>query len=336
MLTYIIRRLLLTIPVLFGITLVTFSFLKLTGAQGGPCAALLGERYTEQRCDEIKERYGLNDSPVVQYQRYMATTLSGDLGRSIVTKRSVASELTRVFPATVELASMAMLLAVVVGIPLGVIAAARHNSMVDLGAMVVALVGVSMPVFWLGLMLVYVLAFKLGLFPTNGRLASGITVQDITGLYVVDSLITGNWPALKSALHHLALPAFALSTIPSAIIARITRSAMLDVLGQDYIRTARAKGLGEGVVIMKHALSNALLPVVTVIGLQTGFLLSGAVLTETIFSWPGMGRWIVQAISSNDTPVVQGGVLIFALVFVMINLVVDISYVWLDPRIRYD
>ena len=335
MATFILRRLLLTIPVLFGITLVTFSFLKFTGRQGGPCAALLGERYTEQRCEEIKQRYGLNDNPVVQYQRYMATTLSGDLGRSILTKRPVAGELRTVFPATIELALAAMLVAVLVGVPLGVVAAARHNSLIDLGAMVMALVGVSMPVFWLGLMLVYVLAFKLGLFPTNGRLGSGVEIETITGLYLVDGLLTGNAAGFKSALHHLALPAFALSTIPAAIIARITRSAMLDVLGQDYIRTARAKGLSQRVVIVKHALANALLPVVTVIGLQTGFLLSGAVLTETIFSWPGMGRWIVSAISANDTPVVQGGVLVFASVFVLINLLVDISYAWLDPRIRY-
>ncbi len=335
MATYIFRRLLLTLPVLFGITLVTFSFLKVTGERGGPCAALLGERYTQARCEEIRERYGLNDHPVIQYQRYLQRTVTGDLGRSILTKREVAGELRSVFPATVELALAAMIIAIVVGIPLGVLAAARHNSLVDLGSMVVALVGVSMPVFWLGLMLVYALAFKLGWFPTNGRLGSGVQLDRVTGFYLLDSLISGNTVALESALHHLALPAFALSTIPSAIIARITRSAMLDVLGQDYIRTAKAKGLRERAIILKHALSNAMLPVVTVIGLQTGFLLSGAVLTETIFAWPGMGRWMVNAISSNDIPVVQGGVLIFATVFVLINLLVDISYAWLDPRIRY-
>jgi peptide/nickel transport system permease protein len=335
MLTYILRRLLMTLPVLFGISLVTFSFMKITGDKGGPCAALLGERYTQARCEEIKERYGLDDHPVIQYQRYLQTTLSGDLGRSILTKRPVANELKNVLPATIELSAAAMLLAIVVGIPLGVIAAARHNTVFDLGAMVVALIGVSMPVFWLGLMMIYILAFTLGWFPTSGRLSSGIAIDNVTGMYVIDSLLAGDIKAFKDVLHHLALPALALSTIPSAIIARITRSAMLDALGQDYVRTARAKGLRELVVVGKHALANAMLPVVTVIGLQTGFLLSGAVLTETIFAWPGMGRWIVSAISANDTPVVQGGVLVFASIFVIINLLVDISYVWLDPRIRY-
>ncbi len=309
--------------------------MKLVGRDTGPCAALLGERYTAQRCEEITERYGLNDHPIVQYRRYLGLTLSGDLGNSILTKRPVTGELLRVFPATAELALAAMLFAVIAGIPLGVIAAARHNSSVDLGAMIFALIGVSMPVFWLGLMLVYVLAFKLGWFPTHGRLSSGVELETITNLYVVDSLLTGNMAALRDSLHHIALPAFALSTIPAAIIARITRSAMLEALGQDYVRTAHAKGLSEFRVVSRHALSNALLPVVTVIGLQTGFLLSGAVLTETIFAWPGMGRWIVSAISANDTPVVLGGVLVFATVFVLINLVVDVSYAWLDPRIRY-
>jgi peptide/nickel transport system permease protein len=331
--TYIVRRVVLTVPVLLGITFFTFVFLDLTG---DPCAALLGERYSPLRCEEIRERYGYNRPVLVRYGRYLAATLSGDLGRSILTKRSVANELRSVFPATIELALAAMLLAVVAGIPLGIVAAARHNSTADLGSMTLAMAGVSMPVFWLGLMLVYVFAFRLGWFPTNGRLSTGIELETITGLYVVDSILTLNMVALRDALHHLVLPALALCTIPAAIIARITRSAMLDVLGRDYIRTARAKGLRERVVVRKHALANAMLPVVTVIGLQLGFLLSGAVLTETIFAWPGMGRWVVQAISANNFPVVQAGVLVFALVFVGVNLLVDISYAWLDPRIRYD
>ena len=332
---YLFRRFLLTIPVLIGITVVTFSFMKLVGRDGGPCVAILGERYTPARCAEITERYGLDEHPIIQYQKYMARTLSGDLGSSIVTKRPVSGELIRVFPATAELALVAMVFAIIAGIPLGVIAAARHNSAIDLWAMVIALVGVSMPVFWLGLMLLYVLAFKFGWFPTHGRLSSGVELETISNFYILDSILTGNTAALRNALYHIALPAFALSTIPAAIIARITRSAMLEALGQDYVRTARAKGLAELRVVGRHALSNALLPVVTVIGLQSGFLLSGAVLTETIFAWPGMGRWIVSAISANDTPVVLGGVLVFATVFVLINLIVDISYAWLDPRIRY-
>lgn len=330
---YILRRILLTVPVVFGITLFSFALLRLTG---DPCTALLGERYTPDRCEEIRERYGLNEGPVRQYASYLGSIASGDLGRSIVTKRPVTAELRLVFPATVELAVAAMLIAVTVGIPLGIIAAARHNSAIDLSSMLVALVGVSMPVFWLGLMLIYVFAFRLDWFPASGRLSSGTELNTITNFYVLDSLLTRNLTALLDALHHLVLPAFALSTIPTAIIARMTRSSMLEVLGQDYVRTARAKGLRNRTVVTRHALRNALLPVVTVVGLQLGFLLSGAVLTETIFAWPGMGRWIVRAISANDVPVVQAGVLVFAMVFVLANLSVDISYAWLDPRIRYE
>jgi peptide/nickel transport system permease protein len=332
MLSYVARRVLLTVPVLFGITVFAFALLHVTG---DPCTALLGERYSPSRCADIRRQYGLDQSPVVQYASYLRTTLSGDLGRSILTRRQVSGELALVFPATVELALAAMFIAVILGVPLGVLAAARHNSAADLLSMVLALLGVSMPVFWLGLMLVYVFAFKLGWFPTGGRIDASVDLRTVTHLYLVDSLLTGNLPAFVSALRHIALPALALSTIPTAIIARISRSSMLDVLHQDYVRTARAKGLGQRAVIARHALANALLPVVTVIGLQTGFLLSGAVLTETIFAWPGMGRWVVNAVGGNDTPVVQAGVLVFALVFVFANLAVDVSYAWLDPRIRY-
>lgn len=340
MVTYAFRRLALAVPVLIGITTVTFAFLQVTG---DPCAALLGERYTQDRCAEIYERYGLNQPAPVRYARYVNTLLHGDLGRSILTKRPVARELAERFPATVELALAAMLVSVIVGVPLGVVAAARHNTAADLGAMIAALVGVSMPVFWLGLMLAWFLGFKMGLFPTNGRLSPGVSPPEAvllgrhvaTHLYIVDSVLARDWATLRDAINHLALPAIALGTIPAAIIARITRSSMLDVLRRDYIRTARAKGLVEGKVIGRHALANALLPVVTVIGLQTGFLLSGAVLTETIFSWPGMGQWVVHAIPSNDVPVVQGAVLVFASVFVVVNLAVDLSYAWLDPRIHY-
>jgi peptide/nickel transport system permease protein len=333
MTAYIFRRVLLTIPVLVGITLFAFAMLRLTG---DPCTALLGERYTPGQCEDIRERYGLNEHPVKQYLNYVGALVHGDLGRSIVTKRPVAAEMKVYFPATLELALAAMTIAVLAGVPLGVIAAVRHNTSVDLGSMFVALVGVSMPVFWLGLMLIYVFSFKLGWFPTGGRLSSGTEIKGITNLYIIDSILSGNWAGLQDALRHLFLPALALSTIPAAIIARMTRSSMLEVLNQDYIRTARAKGLRQAVVVRRHALRNALLPVVTVIGLQMGFLLSGAVLTETIFAWPGVGRWVVRAISANDVPVVQAGVLTFALTFVFVNLAVDISYGWLDPRIRYE
>jgi len=331
MLSYVVRRLVLIVPSLVGITFVTYLFLSVTG---DPCTALLGERWTVDRCDAIREKYGLNDRLPVQYARYVGTLVRGDFGHSVLTKRPVVDELREKFPATAELAMAAMMLAVLFGVPLGIVAAARHNSGVDLGAMIVALVGVSMPVFWLALMLIYALAYRLGLFPTGGRLSSGVAIDTITGLHVLDAVLTANGKALRDALHHLALPAMALSTIPGAFIARITRSSMLESLGQDYIRTARAKGLRELRVVGRHALANALLPVVTVIGLQMGLLLSGAVLTETLFAWPGMGRWIVEAISSKDIPVVQAGVIVFATVFVVINLVVDVSYAWLDPRVR--
>ena len=247
----------------------------------------------------------------------------------------ISHRLKQFMPATVELAMAAMTIAVIAGIPLGVIAAYRHNSFIDLNTTVLALVGVSMPIFWLALMLLWVFGLKLSWFPTTGRIDTSIELNTITNLYVLDSILTLNFEALKSSLHHLALPAIALATIPTAFIARITRSSMLDVLNAEYIRTARAKGVWEFTVVNRHALKNAMLPVITVIGLQTGFLLAGAILTETIFAWPGMGRWVTNAIVARNFPVVQAGVLVFALIFVFVNIIVDISYAWFDPRIRY-
>ncbi|HEY65093.1 MAG TPA: ABC transporter permease [Caldilineae bacterium] len=329
---YILRRLVLLIPVLIGVTFFAYGMLLLTG---DPASALAGEHASPEMREALRERLGLNDPLPIQYGRFLLRLLQGDLGTSVMTRSPVAAELRQFFPATVELALAAMIIAVLVGIPLGALAGYKHNTFIDLGTMFGSLVGVSMPIFWLGLMLLYVFALKLGWFPTNGRLDPGVSLKTITNLYILDSILTGNARALVSALHHLALPAFALATIPTAFIARMTRSAMLDVLGEDYVRTARAKGLDEWVVIARHALKNALLPVVTVIGLQTGFLLAGAILTETIFAWPGMGRWIVNAIVARNFPVVQAGVLVFAVIFVFINLIVDIAYAWIDPRIRY-
>jgi peptide/nickel transport system permease protein len=234
-----------------------------------------------------------------------------------------------------ELAFSAMLIAILIGVPLGVIAGYKHNTFVDLANTVAALIGVSMPIFWLALIMLWVFGLKLGWFPTTGRLDTAVELTKITNLYVVDSLLTSNPAALWNALHHLALPAMALATIPTAFIARITRSAMLDVLGEDYIRTARAKGALERVVVFRHALKNAMLPVLTVIGLQVGLLMSGAILTETIFAWPGMGRWVVNAIIARNIPVIQTAVLVFALIFVFVNLLVDLLYAWVDPRIHY-
>jgi peptide/nickel transport system permease protein len=330
---YILRRLILLIPVILGVTFFAYAMLLATG---DPTSALAGEHATPEMREAVRERLGLNDPLPVQYGRVLFRFAQGDLGRSIMTRTPVTTELRQFFPATMELAMAAMLIAVLVGVPLGAVAGYRHNTYVDLGTMFGSLVGVSMPIFWLALMLLWIFGLKLGWFPTTGRIDSDVGLKTITNLYVVDSLLTGNFPALASSLHHLALPALALATIPTAFIARITRSAMLDVLGEDYIRTARSKGLRERVVIARHSLKNAMLPVVTVIGLQTGFLLAGAILTETIFAWPGMGRWVVNAIVARNFPVVQAGVLVFALIFVVVNLLVDVSYAWLDPRIHYE
>jgi peptide/nickel transport system permease protein len=333
MIQYIIRRLLLVFPVIIGVTFLTFAMLLATG---DPTSAMAGEHASPGLRAAIREELGLDDPLLVQYGRFVWRLLQGDLGRSIMTRSPVQSELKLFFPATIELAMAAMFLAILIGIPMGILAGYRHNSFLDLGTTLGALVGVSMPIFWLGLMLLWFFGLKLNWFPTTGRIDQGVQLQTITNLLILDSILTGNIPALISALHYLALPALALATIPTAFIARITRSAMIDILGMDYIRTARAKGLVERLVVTKHAFKNALLPVVTVVGLQTGSLLAGAILTETIFAWPGMGRWIVNAIIARNFPVVQAGVLIFALVFIAVNLLVDISYGWLDPRVRYD
>lgn len=333
MIQYILRRLILAVPVLIGVTFIAFGMLLATG---DPTSAMAGEHATPALRAAIREELGLDDPLPVQYGRFLWRLLQGDLGRSIMTRSPVTAELKLFFPATVELALAAMIVAVLVGVPLGVWAGYRHNSFMDLGTTVGALVGVSMPIFWLGLMLLWIFGLKLNWFPTTGRIGPDVNLQTITNLYIVDSIITGNIQALISALHHIALPALALATIPTAFIARITRSAMVDVMHTDYVRTARAKGLVERLVVAKHALKNAMLPVITVIGLQTGSLLAGAILTETIFAWPGMGRWIVNAIVSRNFPVVQTGVLVFALVFIAVNLIVDVSYGWFDPRVRYD
>ena len=329
---YILRRILLAIPVLIGVTFVAYAMLLLTG---DPTAALAGQHATPEMRARIRERYGLDDPIYIQYGRFLSQISQGELGTSIMTKSPVANELKQFMPATVELALAAMTIAVIVGIPLGVIAGYKHNSFVDLNTTVLALVGVSMPIFWLALMLLWVFGLKLGWFPTSGRIDPSTELNTITNLYVLDSILTLNFEALKSSLHHLALPAIALATIPTAFIARITRSSMLDVLNAEYIRTARAKGVLEFTVVSRHALKNAMLPVITVIGLQTGFLLAGAILTETIFAWPGMGRWITNAIVARNFPVVQAGVLVFAVIFVFVNIIVDISYAFFDPRIRY-
>ncbi|MBW6395962.1 ABC transporter permease [Thermus sp. SYSU G05001] len=333
--SYVLRRLLGLVPVLFGITLLVFLFLQLI--PGDPAQAILGERGTPEQLAALREKLGLNKPLYVQYLTFVKNILTGDLGTSAVSTIPVAEELKRRWPATFELALAATLVAVVFGIPVGILAAVRKNSLLDTLSMSLSLVGVSMPVFWLGLLLVYLFAVNLHWLPTGGRLSTDLAIdfRPITGFLVLDGMLSLKPEVLMDALRHLILPALTLGTIPLAILTRITRSAMLEVLSQDYVRTARAKGLAERQVILKHALKNALLPVVTIVGLQFGTLLGGAILTETIFSWPGIGSYIYEGILNRDYPVVQAGVLVVATVFVLVNLLVDLSYALLDPRIQY-
>ncbi|BCX04777.1 MAG: peptide ABC transporter permease [Candidatus Roseilinea sp.] len=356
MLRFLVRRLLLLLPVMLGILAVTFVLVRLI--PGDPCKSMLGERATEEKCNAFRERFGLNDPIPVQFVRYAGNVLQGDFGVSIKNGRPVTDVLAERLPMTMELTFFAMLFASVFGIALGVISAVRHNTAVDVGAMIFANIGVSMPVFWLGLMLAYVFALALKgtplQLPPSGRLTAGTDLpsllkvwgmEDAQGLQrfvvllisnsvLLNALIQGKFNVFTDALRHLILPAVAVGTISLAIIARMTRGAMLDALTQDYVRVARAKGLTERMVILKHTLRNALVPIVTIIGLQIGGLLSGAVLTETVFSLPGVGTQIVDAITARDYPVVQAFTVLIAVIFVVVNLIVDLSYAYLNPRIR--
>ncbi|MGZ8571791.1 MAG: ABC transporter permease [Actinomycetota bacterium] len=353
---FILRRMLVTIPVLIGIVFLVFALARLV--PGDPCRAVLGERATDALCNDFIVRYGLDQPIPVQFVRYLEQLASGDLGVSIKHSRPVTTLLIERLPTTIELTLLAMLFAISVGVPLGLISAYRRNSPIDVGTMVLANLGVSVPVFVLGLILAYVFAILLKdtpfALPPSGRLSSGVNVVPlaevwgltgwtgppraildfVSGIYIFSALISGQWGAAADAFRHLILPALALGTIPLAIIARITRSSLLEVMGLDYVRTARAKGLGERGVVLRHAARNALLPVITIIGLQLGLLLSGAVLTETVFNLAGVGRSLFEAISGRDYVVIQGFTLLIAVGYVMINLVVDISYGFLDPRIR--
>jgi peptide/nickel transport system permease protein len=334
MTSYIIRRLLSLIPTLFGVSIIVFLFLRMI--PGDPALALAGEHATEANVERIREEFGLNKPLHEQYLTYMGKVLRGDLGRSILSRRPIMDEIRVRFPATLELSICALIVALVIGLPAGVISATKRNSPIDNIAMVGSLLGISMPIFWLGLMLNWFFAVRLGWLPSVTRLDASIDLQRITNLIIVDSILTGNAEALLNGIKHLILPAIALGTIPMAIVARMTRSAMLEVLEQDYVRTARAKGLAERVVTLRHALKNALLPIITILGLQVGVLLSGAVLTETIFAWPGIGRWLYLSILSRDYPIVQGMALFITVLFLVVNLLVDLSYALVDPRIRYD
>lgn len=347
---YIVRRLIGLIPVLFGISLLVFTIARVIPAD--PALLMLGERASEESRARLREELGLNQPLFLnlpafqetgrvgqlfdsQYLNFVGNALRGDLGRSYFTRIDVSDGLATRFPATFELAVTAMLFALVIGIPAGVLAALNRGRLADTALMVFALSGVSFPVFWLAIILIYIFAVNLGWLPPSGRLDVSLSLEPITGFFVLDGLLRGRPDITLDALEHLILPGIALGTIPMAIVVRMTRSSMLEVLGQDYVRTAKAKGLMRHIVINKHALRNALLPVVTVIGLSFGALLSGAILTETVFSWPGIGKWIYDAISSRDYPIIQGGVIFVAFVFVLVNLLVDLSYAFIDPRIQY-
>jgi peptide/nickel transport system permease protein len=331
MLGFIIRRSLLIIPTLLGVSIVVFLLLAIT--PGDPAELLLGERATEKSLEAMREYLGLNEPLYVQYGLFLKRLVRLDLGETIWTRQKVSVEIRERFPATIELALAAMFLACLIGVTLGIVSATKQYSAFDYVSMLGSLIGVSMPVFWLGLVLILIFAIWLGWFPVSGRLSIGTDLTVITKFYVVDAIITRNWKALFDVLHHLALPAIALSTIPMAIIARMTRSSMLEVLRQDYIKTARAKGLSEKKVVLKHALRNGLIPVITVIGLQFGILLGGAILTETVFAWPGVGKWIYEGVVKRDYMVIQGGTMMVATAFVIVNTVVDILYAVINPRI---
>ncbi|WP_176084388.1 ABC transporter permease [Martelella sp. HB161492] len=357
MLGYAAKRVLVSVPVIFGILVVTFALARLI--PGDPCRAMLGDKVSDETCAVFTVQYGLDKPITTQFLVYVNDIAHGNFGESIRFSRPVTQIMIERLPMTIELSLMALFVATIVGIGLGILAARRHNSAADVGTMMLANVGISMPVFWLGLMLAYVFGVLLRgtpfWLPPSGRLSAGVSsvpfyevwhlqfvagstwakfLEFLSNLYILNALVTGNWPVFWDAIRHMILPVIALSTIPMAVIARITRSSLLDVLGRDYIRTARAKGVLERKVVRRHALGNALLPVVTILGLQMGALLGGAVLTETVFGLAGVGRMLVDAIFARDYPVVQAFTVLIAIAYVVINLIVDLSYSYLDPRLR--
>ncbi len=333
MLRFVVRRLLLLIPILFGVSVLVFFWVH--ELPGGPVDSLLGERATPELVQQYEETYGLNDPLPVQYVKYMKTLAQLDLGVSVASRRPITTEIRERFPATIELAIAAMVFAVSIGLPLGFYSAKHYGRPGDHAALVVSLIGISIPVFFLAIILKYIFAVKLGWLPSVGREDILATRDHPTNFYTLDAIINRDPAGFWDATKHLILPAIALGSIPLAIITRITRASVVDVQNEDYVRTARAKGLAPAIVDRRHVLRNALLPITTIIGLQTGLLLSGAVLTETIFAYPGMGSWLAGAITNRDYPVLQGGILFLAIIFVLVNLLVDISYAFINPKIRY-
>ena len=332
MLRFVVRRLLLLIPILIGLSLLVFLWIR--ALPGTPATTLLGERATPEAIEAINEQLGLNKPVYVQYFDYVGSVVQFDFGDSVTSRRSVTEEFTQRFPATIELALAAMFFSIVLGIPLGFLAAKRYGGFFDHFSLFASLLGISIPIFVLAIILKYIFAVRLGWLPTVGRMSVLINIDHPTNFYVLDAILAGDPEALWDVIKHLILPAIALGSIPLAIIARITRASVLDVQNEDYVRTARAKGVDPRTVDRRHILRNAMLPIVTIIGLQTGLLLSGAVLTETVFAFPGIGTWLVDAIKARNYPVLQGGILFIAFVFVLVNLIVDVSYGLLNPRIR--
>lgn len=333
MLRFLLRRIGLIVPTFIGVTFLSFMLIRLV--PGDPIEVRVGEHgIAPARLAELRHEFGLDQPLWKQFLDYERGVVTGGLGVSVVTREPVWNEFVTLFPATLELSFCAISLALLVGLPLGVIAAVKRGSVFDYGLMGLSITGASMPIFWWGLMIILVFSVTLGWTPVSGRISDMYYVEPWTGFMLIDSWFSDDKGAFASAVSHLILPAIVLGTQPLAVVARMTRSAMLDVLGEDYIRTARAKGLGEGRVVVVHALRNAAIPVVTVVGLQVGALLGGAILTETIFSWPGVGHWLVESIQRRDYPVLQGGTLLVATLVILVNLGVDMMYGFLNPRIR--
>ena len=333
MLKFIIKRLLMAIPVLLGVSIIVFLIMRAFSPD--PAGVVLGDHATQEAINEWREEYGLNKPMLEQYWDFLWGALHGDFGMSYYTHTPVADEIFKRFPATIELALFAILIAAIVGITLGVLAATHKDKIVDRITMLLALAGVSMPVFWIGILFIIFFAGTLHILPSTGRIDPIMQPTGGTGFYLIDTLAKGDFQAFGNAVQHLILPAVALSLYSMAIIARMTRSSMLESLSEDYVRTAHAKGLRAGRVVRHPALRNAMLPVTTIIGLQLGGLMGGAMLTETVFAWPGVGKYAVDSIMKSDFPVVQGTVLLTGVIFIVMNLLVDVIYAYLDPRIKY-
>ena len=332
MISYIIKRLLWAIPTLLGVSILVFSMVHMV--PGDPALVMLGEHANKESVDILREQMGLNKPLWEQYYLFVSNAITGDFGISLASGEPVIDEFMERFPATVELALFAIIFSIIIGLFAGIISAVKRYSIFDYAAMSTALAGVSMPVFWLGLMLIYFFSVELAWLPVSGRLGYKFDIETITGLFLIDSLLVNDTQAFWDALKHLILPSIALGSIPMAIIARMTRASMIEVLKEEYIRTAYAKGCTKMQVIMIHALKNALLPILTVIGLMVGTLFAGAVLTEMTFSWPGIGKWLINAVNQRDFPIIQSTTLIIASMFVVVNLIVDVLYAVVNPRIR--